>query len=76
MPLTHLPAIGALPPLGQSQYEGSALSYCVLFCQFDCVFLETCSFLKGNRGGVDLGRAKGGIQEEGKEGKLGSVGNI
>lgn len=69
--LTRLPALGALPSLDQSQCEGFALSNCVLFCQFGCVFLETCSFLKGNREGVNLGEIKGrGIQEKWKEGKL------
>lgn len=69
--LTRLPALGALPSLDQSQCEGFALSNCVLFCQFSCVFLETCSFLKENREGVNLGEIKGrGIQEKWKEGKL------
>lgn len=42
----------------------SALAFFIVFCfvLFDCCLLQTCFFLKGNRGVGDLGENVGGKQ--------------
>lgn len=39
------------------------------YIQFHCCFLDTCSFLKGNEGEVDLGEKGGGEDLGGVEGR-------
>ena len=42
----------------QPQYKSVSLSYSILLYLFVCCLLETCSFLKGNGGVIDLGETE------------------
>ena len=71
MSLTLLPALGTLflllGCLIQPGMKAFALSSSMLFCPIWHVFLEACSFLKGNRERVDLGEGWVAGRSRGKE---------
>lgn len=62
--LTLLPTLGILFLLygcfAQSlEVKVSALSYCILFYNVWYCFLEACTFLEGDGGGVDMEQGRG-----------------